>query len=415
MPTNKELTPQSPSPTHRLLHRRNSLLSDISEECIPHQADHWNEILSDINTTISNPDLKNKGLRSAIQQSTVYRKLLQKELEEATTQTKPSRQPEIQETTLRDMAHSFFSINNIDKKPSTFFTVEVPKTAPFTACLAKKKPSITHDNTQAVAPDAQFASQSSGHETSYFPVHETLTARALFKRVLNELTERIPKTPFGPYESKCYCGPSPVTKPSDVLQIFFCALRHVNPTKHTVTPHSHMVKFNTPKRPLDQPSTRKHRPTFSQADDATRLRSPAKQTNVSHRLAPQKIPYAFYSGLPLLLTTTQTLIPGYQSTRFQKKYQEVADDKVLRHPSTHTKNRTSAEKNKSDETNNQTSRLQKEPDEQDKIPQEKPQVLHPFRNERSQEINCWIKRIALSTTFITLGAFLITLLKLSLF
>ena len=302
-----------------------------------------------------------------------------------------------------------------DKNPSVLLTVEVTETIPFASCVVMKNTSVTHDNTSGMAPGEQWTNQSSGVATSHCSVYTAQDTTDLFNKVLSELKERAAKEPFEPHVPNNRFDPPKMTKATDVLQAFFCALRHVTPIAYTITPHRRIVRLSTPKQPSGKPSVRKHRPAFSQIDDTTPFRVSAQSKHVTHRLPPKKIPYAFYSELPLLLTKDQTFIPFYPSKRFQKQNEELIEEKVLQRQHAHTKDSAPAKPSKLDKTVNQTSHLQKEPDDQDKIPQEKPQALQPFRNERSQEINCWIKRIALSTTFITLGAFLITLLKLSLF
>lgn len=414
VPADTEQPLDSRPPSPQSLQRRGSILSEIFEETTSLR-DYWDETPPNVNDATNAPELKIHGLLSSIQNSKVYQTLLIKELKATTSQTTQITQQQIQEATFHNVTHTVISTCSIDKTPSFLLTVEVAKTIPFTSCVVMKNASITHDNTSAMAPGEQLTNQSSVLAPSHCPVYTAQDTKELFNKVLSELKERAAKEPFEPHVPNNRFDPPKMTKATDVLQAFFCALRHVTPIAYTMAPHNRVVRPNTQKQPLDKPSARKHRLAFSQVDDTTSFRVSAQSKHVAHRLAPKKIPYAFYSGLPLLLTKNQTLIPFYQNKRFQKQNEELIEEKVLKRQHAHTKDSTPAKQSKPDKTVNRTSRLQKEPDDQDKIPQEKPQALQPFRNERSQEINCWIKRIALSTTFITLGAFLITLLKLSLF
>lgn len=395
---------ESPQPSPQALQRRGSILSEILEEATSLH-DSWDETPPNVNDATNAPELKIKGLLSSIQNSEVYQKLLTKELKTTTPQTTQITQQQIQEATFHNVTHTVISTYNIDKNPSVLLTVGVAETLPFTSGVVMKNAFITHDKTTATAPDAQLLNQSSRLETADYPFYATQSAKALFNQVLSELKERVAKEPFKLHTPKHCFDPPAITKNSDILQAFFCALRHVIPTTYTIESHSHMVRLSTQKQPSGKPSVRKHRPAFSQVDDTIPCRVSAQSKHVAHRLTPKKI----------LLTKNQTFILFYQSKRFQKQNEEPIEEKGLQRQHAHTKDSTPSKPSKPDKTVNQMSHLQKEPDDQDKIPQEKPQALHPFRNERSQEINCWIKRIALSTTFITLGAFLITLLKLSLF
>ena len=405
---------ESPPLSPQSLQRRGSILSEIFEDATSLH-DHWDETPPNVNDATNAPDLKINGLLSSIQNSKVYQTLLTKELEAITSQTTQITQQQMQEATFHNVTHTVISTCNIDKNSSILLTVEVAETIPFTSCVVMKNASITHDNTSAMAPGEQLTNPSSGFATSHGSVYTAQDTKELFNKVLSELKERAAKEPFELHVPNNRFDPPKMTNATDVLQAFFCALRHVTPIAYTMAPHSRVVRPNTQKQPLDKPSVRKHRPAFSQLNDTTSFRVSAQSKHVAHRLTPKKIPYAFYSGLPLLLTKNQTFISFYQSKRFQKQNEELIEEKVLQRRHAHTKDSAPAKQSKTDKTINKMSHLQKEPDDQDKIPQEKPQALQPFRNERSQEINCWIKRIALSTTFITLGAFLITLLKLSLF
>lgn len=405
---------ESPPLSPQSLKRQGIILSESFEEATSLR-DYCDETPPNVNDTTNAPELKINGLLSSIQNSKVYQTLLTKELEATTSQTTQITQQQMQEATFHNVTHTIISTCNTDKNPSFFLTVKVAGPIPFTPRVVMKNASVTHDNTSVMAPGAQLTNQSSGVATSHCSVYTAQDTKDLFNKVLSELKERAAKEPFEPHVPNNRFDPPKMTKATDVLQAFVCALRHVTPIAYTMTPHRRIVRLSTPKQPSGKPSVRKHRPAFSQIDDTTPFRVSAQSKHVTHRLTPKKIPYAFYSGLPLLLTKNQTFIPFYQSKHFQKQNEEVVEEKVLQRQHAHTKDSAPAKPSKPDKTANRTSHLQKEPDDQDKIPQEKPQALQPFRNERSQEINCWIKRIALSTTFITLGAFLITLLKLSLF
>lgn len=400
---------ESPPLSPQSLQRQGSIFSEVFEDATSLH-DYLDETPTNVNDATNAPELKINGLLSSIQNSKVYQTLLTKELEATTSQTTQITQQQMQEATFHNVTHAIISTCNTDKNPSFCLTVEVAETIPFTSCMVMKNTSVTHDSTSAMAPGEKLTNQSSGVATSHCSVYTAQDTKELYNKVLSELKERAAKEPFEPPVPNNSFDPPAITKNSDVLWAFFCVLRHVIPTT-IVTPHSHVVRLKKQTQPLGKPSVRKHRPAFPQVDDTTPSKVLIHQKCAEYSPTSQKT-----SDTPYLIwTTNQAPLSFDQSTHFQEKNKKEIEEKTLQRQHAHTKDSAPIKQRKLDKTVNQTSHLQKEPDDQDKIPQEKPQALQPFRNERSQEINCWIKRIALSTTFVTLGAFLITLLKLSLF